>query len=122
MGLTQTFQNAAKTAFLAFGDIVKDCVYIHVVDDGFTQSEVEYDCTVIPVNNLEEEQNTLRFSQMIQPNDVIALIPGVDLPLEVTINSKLKFTPEGSIEKTFTIIDKDIDPAMALYILLLRKL
>ena len=122
MGLTETFQNGAKTTFNAFGDIVKDCTYIDIVDDGFDKTQTEYLCTVIPVSNLEEEQNTVSFREIVQPNDIIALIPGIDLAVEIKINSKLRFTPIGSTEKTFTIIDKNVDPAGALYILLLRKL
>ena len=124
MGLVATFQNAAKTAFNAFGDIVKDATYIDITDDGFTKTETNYDCTVVPVSDWQQDQKLSKlFEGVVQPNDVLALVPGIDLSVNIKNGSKMSYTPEGhSTAKTFTVVDKKVDPARALFVLLLRKL
>lgn len=123
MGLTATLQKAAQTVFTSFGDIVLTGTLIQVIDDGFTKDEPEFSVSVIPVSNLEEEQNTIKFNQIVQPNDSVVLLLGIELSIPIKNGYKLKFMPkEETAEQTFMIVDKIVDPAKALYILLVRKL
>ena len=120
MGLTAIFKNGAKTAFDAVGDLVKDCIYTVITDDGFDAvTEVEHVCTILPSEDAQKEQNPYGFTEMIQPNDVIGFVPGIDLAegVEMTIGNTVTFD-----NKTMTIKERKVDPAKALWILLLRAL
>ena len=117
MGLQSTLINAVNTAFNAAGDLVKSGTYTDIEDDGFgTKTTTDHTCRLLFAQKDQEELQTYGFREVIQPSDVIVLIPGIDLDVSVKIRSKVSFDSE-----TYTIVDKSVYAADCLYALLLRK-
>lgn len=121
MGLKATFAKGVEALFKSAGDIVKDGTYVLVADDGWDDAvETEYDpFRVITDKFTQEDVERSSFSKLIQPTDTKGLVPAVDF----TDNSIIP--KSGNIFKVndvpFTVVAFEIDPADALYTLLLRN-
>lgn len=121
--LRGTFLKGLETIFSVFEEAVKDGVYRVDDDNEFNDSAVDVTCPVRCIFGTFEEKDValLSFSELIQPNDILGLIPFEDLA-----DSTLKMTSSGgyitfSTEGVFTVVAFEKDPLDVLYTVLLRQ-
>jgi len=119
MTLSSVIESAVETAFGVFDEINSSFVYHDYEDNGFDDpTDRPIDVRLIKANMEQKDINNLSFRSKIQPTDVLALVPGKDLSSVVRVKSGRELT---SSSESFRIVDFEVDPYKALYILLLRK-
>ncbi len=117
MALLQVFQKASKLAFNIFSSVSTPSNYVVVEDDGINlRTETLYPVDVIFSTLSEKEVKNLSFANLIQHTDSIALVAAPNLIVDIDSGNLIRTSFEE-----FTVIATDIDPAKALWIILLRK-
>ncbi|MDP8268255.1 MAG: hypothetical protein P9L97_05950 [Candidatus Tenebribacter davisii] len=116
--IRNTFLKGVETVFDVFNEAVKTGVYTVITDDGFDDISTTTDTVRCIFETLKEKDlNSLSFSKLIQPQDVVALMPSVDL-----VNCVM--TTTGTIlfdEDKYSVIAFEVDPMTVIYTLLFRK-
>lgn len=118
MGIQKSVEAGVEALFKELKDAVHDGEYIVTSDDGWGNVNTNSDpnIRVILDQFRQEDVETTSFSELIQPTDTKALVPGKDLTLTVkATGTKLRVE-----ERTFTVEAFDTDPLKALYTFLLR--
>jgi len=119
--LRDTFLTGLETLFSIFEEAVKTGIY--GIDD---ENEFTNDPTVPPhtcqVRCLfeqfrEKDISLLRFSKLIQPNDIIGIVPCDDVTLEMKSTGGFFTFDEG----TYTVVGFEQDPLSIIYTVLMRK-
>ncbi len=121
MGLRDIFLKGVETIFNVMNDAVKTGSYNVDTDDGFDDATTTTDLGVrcIFENYEAKDVELLTFSKLIQPQDIIALMPAVDLVnCEMNTQGYFIFDFDG---KRYTVEGHDLDPMNVIYTLLLRK-
>jgi hypothetical protein len=117
--LRDIFLSGLETILSVFEETVKTGIYGIDDENEFTSSSSET-CSVRCVFNQfkEKDVSLLSFSDLIQPNDIIGLIPYEDMTLEMkSSGGYITFTDEG----TYTIVGFEKDPMNVMYTVLMRK-
>lgn len=117
--LRNIFLTGIETSFSIFKEAVKTGTLTIEIDDGFTDTPVSISDSIrcIFEQFTKKDVETLSFSDLIQPTDVKALLPFVDV-INCTISTKGKILL-GADE--YTLVAYELDPMSVLYTLLLRK-
>lgn len=126
MGLRETLSNAAKTAFVAVGDIPETAYYYQ---EGM--SSTSYDISTGTVSTVTGSPYIVsmvfvRYTQSevqnehIEPADMMGLIPQANISAIPVIDDHL-YRVEAGASVRYDIIDRQQDPASALWKLQLRK-
>lgn len=116
MGLETVFINGVESIFKILEDAVKSAQYKVAVDNGWDDpSEETNDVRVIIDKLSQEDVEKTSFYDLIQPTDVVGLIPGNDLLLAMKASNTLQIA-----DRTFTIVAFDTDAFEALFTVLLR--
>ena len=117
--LRSVFADGVELAFSTFEEAVKIGEYYLPQKTGFEDEEPDpLNCTIrcIFEKAYEKDLTKLAFVKLIQPNDIIGLIPAVDMTVEVSTKGYIVFNSD-----TYFVEATDIDPMEVLYTLLLRK-
>ena len=118
--LRNIFLKGVETIFKVFSEAVKTGTYVLVTDNGFvTASSASDNVRCIFENYMEKDVELLTFYKLIQPQDIIGLMPYVDL-----INNKDKVGTQGYCVfggSKYEIVAFELDPMSVIYTLLLRK-
>ena len=118
MSLKTAFNKYAKTVFKVFESVVLQATYVKVTDSGFeprTTQEIPVD--IILDSFSERDVQFLSFSTLIQPTDVKGLVRGEQLTgIEVATVDMIVIDSVN-----YHIIHYSVDPANAIYTLLLRR-
>ena len=123
MGLKETFQKAAKAGFKAAGNFVESAPYLYLNDDGFgTTSNTTQTVKFLP----QDLETSLRaVDGHISGNFLGEDVKGTDITgsilaesCEHQIKEGAKITVSGEV---YTLKKFSLDPAGALYTVLLRR-
>jgi len=116
--IKNTFLKGVETIFGVFNEAVKSGTYNVVTDNGFdTPSTSSTPIRCIFEKDFEKDVELLTFYKLIQPNDVIGLIPSVDLGvLELDTQGYCLFGTDR-----YEVVGHDVDPMTVIYTVLLRK-
>lgn len=119
--LRDIFLSGLETILDVFEEAIKIGTYEIENENEFTNDiDSDASCKVrcIFEQFREKDISLLRFSDMIQPNDILALIPYEDMTLEMkSSGGYITFTDEG----TYTVVGFEKDPMNVTYTVLLRK-
>jgi len=123
MGLKDTFQKAAQTAFTAAGDVVEDGWYYSLVSTRYDVSagyvsayQNQYLISAIFTQFKKEKID----NEKILPTDLLMLIPQRNMTPHPKPNDVVqRLEQETSV--VYEVIDYQQDPAGALYKIQLRK-
>ncbi len=120
MGIQEIFQSGAQTIVAAFGNVAKSCTYTHFGTKVESGGSLVHPSTPIP--NLGVIFDSYEVDEIdgenILSKDVKGLIPFLDLGITEP-------TPDDTVLRTadsrlFSVIDWDLDPADALWVIQLR--
>ena len=116
MALDNVFRKAAKTVFTVFKSLqAVGALYVEKVNNGFDPpSESTFDAIVI-FDSWEEEDAVL-FKEKIQPTDIKGLLQGEGFLGTMKSGNAIRYDGRDT-----TIVEYVVDPAKALYTLLLRR-
>jgi len=123
MGLAETIQKAAKTAFVVIGNIPLTCTYTSVGTPVYVPATGVYSSTDTDYTELSilfEDYTAREIDQaggVILATDLKASIPNVNL----TPTPKVSDIITDSDSKKWTVEDVLIDPARALWIMRARR-
>lgn len=116
MAIKTVFVNGVETIFKILKDAVKQGQYIIETNDGWGNKSEDSDDVRIILDKLKQaDVEQTSFYDLIQPTDVIGLVPGADLSYEMASSN---FIVIG--ERKFTIVAFDTDAYEVLFTLLLR--
>ncbi len=117
------FLNGVETVFSTFEEAVNIGTYYLPTDNDFDDTPPS-SCSIrcIFENFKERDIQRLAFVHLMQPNDIIGLIPAVDMVVPMSSKGYVTFS-DGLYNElgTYTVIDSEIDPMRVLYTTLLRK-
>ena len=115
--LRGTFLKGVETIFKVFKDAVNLGSYKLDTDNGFdTPSTATDPIRCIFERSFEKDVELLTFYKLIQPKDIIGLIPSVDITLEMNTQGYCVFGSD-----TYKVVGHDTDPMNVLFTVLLRK-
>lgn len=116
--LRSIFLKGVETLFDTFEEAVHTGTYNLVDDDGFDTPipATDSDVRCIFENKTEEDVEKLTFSKLIQPNDIIGLVPAVDITLEMSTQGYFEL---DSVR--YTVEGHETDPMNVIYTILLRN-
>lgn len=118
--IRNAFLKGVETIFATFIEAVKSGTYKLDTDNGFDTPTTSSDTIrCIFENYREKDVEILTFYKLIQPKDIIGLVPYVDL-----VNNKDKVGSQGYCifnGKQYEVIAFDLDPMSVIYTLLLRS-
>jgi hypothetical protein len=126
MGLRDTLTNAAKTAFVATGDIPETAYYYQ---DTYTSTAYDISTGVVSTTSASPYVVSMIFvqysqkereSENIEPADMKGLIPQANISAVPAIDDHL-YRVEAGASVRYDVIDREQDPAAALWKLQLRK-
>ena len=124
MSLLDTFQGIPETIFNVFSSLTLSGKLIMTSDvDGWddTPSNPDnYDLDVIISNFRRVDVERTSFYNLIQVNDVIALVKGSQITVPLDTADSMQIIDRLGTTKKYSIVAFDVDPAGALYIILLR--
>lgn len=119
--LRDTFKAALEVVFSTFEEAVHNSTYT-------LGSSNEFDSALVPPTDpnvrcmfatyREKDVSLLSFSDLIQPNDIIGIIPFDDMTLEMSNEGYFEFDDEEGI---YTVVGHERDPLKVTYTALLRK-
>lgn len=112
------FENGLETIFKVFEEAVKSGTYGIYDDNEFSDEEPET-CSIrfIPIQYKQKDIASLSFSDLIQPNDIIGIIPFSDVTIQMTSSGGYVTFADG----TFFVVGQEKDPLDIMYTVLLRK-
>lgn len=121
MGIKATFAKGVERIFTAFGDVVKEGIYVLTDDDGWGNvTTISSNPMRVITDKFEKEDlEKASFSELVQHTDTKGLVPAVDFTSQSLIPKTGKVFKVDDVE--FTIEAFDTDPAEAMYTLLLRN-
>lgn len=116
--LRNTFLKGVETIFKQFKDAVHIGTYNLPVDDGFSTPTLLTDTGVrcIYEKFRERDVELLTFYKLIQPKDIIGLVPYVDISHSLESQGYFEL---DSVK--YSVIANDVDPMNVIYTVLLRK-
>lgn len=118
MGMKKVFQKAATTAFKIAGDIPRSATYILETDNGFDEATTEENsCQIIYDKFTARDLEHLGWTLIFKRKDIKGLVPSLSISVPIGNKGKIK----GDDGQIYDIVEKEIDAADALYLLLLRK-
>ena len=119
--LKNTFKEGLEIILSTFEEAVHNGTYT-------LGSSNEFDSDVTPSTDenvrciftifREKDVSLLSFSDLIQPNDIIGIIPYDDLTLKISNEGYFEFEDE---EGVYTVVGHERDPLNITYTVLLRK-
>lgn len=118
MSIKTTLVSAANTAFTVLDSLVKSGTYKAVDDTGFTETVSEYPVRIIFDSFSERDVQTLKLAKLVQPTDVKGLVLGSVMPVEKVRTTDIIIVDDSE----YSVVSYDVDPAGAMYTLLLRRL
>lgn len=123
MGLRETFQKAAQTAFVAVGDVPETAYYYQHGSTAYDASAGVTSVTTLMYlvsmvfTRYKKEQVD---NENILNSDVLALIPQANLSAVPTVHDFIRRV-EASVSVEYAVVDYQQDPAAALWKFQLRK-
>ena len=123
MSIKTTIDKGVRTIFKVLKSLVHPAEYISVSSDGFSSNtETSVTVSVIIDSFSEKDVQFLSFSEFIQPQDMKGLMKGTDLQISPSSKDYLNVTDSSIYAGKYRIVAWSTDPAVALYILLLRRI
>ena len=126
MALKDVFLKAADTAFTVFESITHEADYVQITQSSWSDEPAKE--TLFPVDLILEslaqrDVQFLSFSNLLQPTDLKGLIKGIQLPRPLTTQDlvRVKADIQFPQDREFHVIAWNVDPADAVYTLLLRE-
>ena len=118
--LRETFKNGLEIVFETFEEAVHEGTYTLGSSNEFDAEETFPTCEIrcIFENYREKDVALLSFSHLIQPKDIIGIIPFDDVTLKMSNEGYVEFDDEPGI---YTVVSHQADPLKVTYIVLLRK-
>lgn len=129
MGLQATIQNLVGTAFSAIGDLKRTVDYIHkgqepdydpttgLVQPDANTSTVQVSAVLIKITSKTTDVLPTELVEVARPGDWLALIPNTDLQTAPTSGDEVVFDDD-----TWTVVGMAVDPANALWKVLLTRI
>ncbi len=117
--LKNIFLAGVETIFNVFNEAVISGTYNIVDDNGFdTPFTISDTIRCIFEKSFEKDVELLTFYKLIQPKDVIGLIPAVDF-----VNNAEPITQGNCIfgADKYEVVGHDVDPMTVIYTVLLRR-
>lgn len=117
--LRNIFLSGLEVILQVFEETVKTGSYNIDSDNEFSTTTSAADSVRCIFGQFEQKDiSLLSFSDLIQPMDIVGLIPYDDLTLDMTSSGGyITFSEEG----TFTVVAFEKDPLNVMYTVLLRK-
>jgi hypothetical protein len=118
--LRDTFKSGLEVIFDTYEEAVHEGTYT-------LGSSNEFDANLVPETDRircifgtfrAKDVSLLSFSELIQPNDIIGIIPHDDLSLDMNTEGYVEFDDEKGI---YTVVGYERDPLKVTYTVLLRK-
>jgi len=125
MGLDATFRKTATTLFNVFKSLSIPVTYTHVADNGIDiPTTLVVPVTAIFTKLSTKDASSLSFANFVQPSDYICLIAGESfLGQNPAIGATITTTTQSNVfaaNEVFNVIAFDVDPARAVFTILLR--
>jgi len=122
MSIKTTIDKGVATIFKVLKSLVHPATYTSAISDGFGASTTtEYSTSAIIDSFSERDVQFLSFSEFIQPQDMKGMVKGVDIPVSPSSKDYLEVTDSSIFAGKYKVIAWNTDPAVALFVLLLRK-
>jgi hypothetical protein len=118
--LRETFKSGLEVIFDTFEEAVHSGTYTLGSSNDFNEVAEPPTCPVrcVFINFREKDVSLLSFSDLIQPNDILGLIPYDDVTLEVSNEGYFSFTDQSGF---YSVVGHEVDPLKVTYTVLMRK-
>jgi len=126
MSLKTIFLKAADTIFKVFDSLVHEATYVRLTGTEWadeTPVPTTYPVDLILEGFSQKDVQTLPFSALIQPTDMKGLVRGVQLPRPLKTEDLVRVPADDQfpVAREFHVVAWDVDPADAVYTILLRE-
>jgi len=126
MSLKDVFLKAADTAFKVFDSVTHNSSYVRISESSWADvppTETLYPAKLILAEFSQKDIYSLPFSALIQPTDMKGLIRGSELPRPLKTSDLVRVPASDQFPEAreFHVVAWSVDPADALYVILLRE-